>query len=535
MQAAVPSDKSPRAGKFKKLLSQMFLRRPTQELIDEAYHPDRQLKKALGAVDLVAFGIGCIIGSGIFALAGTAAAGQTSVARDWLSTPVINYLLNSPIGRDGAGPAIVISFLIAGFACALAALCYAELASTIPVSGSAYTFAYASLGQIIAWIIGWDLILEYAVGSVAVAVGWSGYFVHFVHNLTGWTFPLWAVTDTTTALARIAHMAPEQGQLYSSLALPVLFGHQIALNFPALAIVALVTTILVIGIKESSFANTLLVAAKVLIVLFFIAVGAAYVQPNNWIPFAPSGFAGIMGGAGIVFFAYIGFDAVSATAEEAKNPQRDLPIGIIASLAICTVLYILVSLVLTGILPYKTYIGDAAPVATALAATGQPLANVVVSLGALAGMTSVLLVLLLGQPRIFMAMSRDRLLPSFFGRVHAKFRTPYIPTILTGTVVGVFAMLMDIGQAAELTNIGTLAAFCLVCAGVVVLRKIEPDRERPFRCPGVPFVPILGIVACLALMLSLPAITWIRFIGWMAVGIGIYFLYGMRSSAKPIS
>jgi basic amino acid/polyamine antiporter, APA family len=388
MQAAVPSESG--SGKTQKLLAQMFMRRPTQELIDEAYHPDRQLKKALGAFDLVAFGIGCIIGSGIFALTGTAAAGQTSIAKDWLSTPVINFLLNSPIGREGAGPAIVISFLVAGFACALAALCYAELASTIPVSGSAYTFAYASLGQIIAWIIGWDLILEYAVGSVAVAVGWSGYFVHFVHNLTGWQFPLWAVSDTTTALARITHMTAAQAELYSSTALPVFFGHHIALNFPALAIVAAVTTVLVVGIKESSFANTLLVALKVVIVLFFLAVGAAYVHPTNWIPFAPSGFAGIMGGAAIVFFAYIGFDAVSATAEEAKNPQRDLPIGIIGSLAICTVLYILVSMVLTGILPYKIYVGDAAPVATALAATGQPLANVVVSLGALAGMTSVL-------------------------------------------------------------------------------------------------------------------------------------------------
>jgi basic amino acid/polyamine antiporter, APA family len=528
MQGSVPSN-APGFGAGSKF-SHFFRRKLAQELVDEAYHPDRKLKQALSAFDLVAFGIGAIIGSGIFALAGTAAAGQVSIARDWMSTPIMNFILGSTIGREGAGPAIVISFVVAGFACILAALCYAELASTIPVAGSAYTFSYAALGQLAAWIIGWDLILEYAVGSIAVAVGWSGYFTHFVHGLTGWTFPLWLTADLTTALSRLASMSPEQASLYSDLSLPVLFGHQLAFNIPALAIVALVTTLLVIGIRETALANTAMVIAKVLVVLFFIAVGTAYVNPANWVPFAPAGLAGIMGGAAIVFFAYIGFDAVSATAEEAKNPQRDLPIGIIASLAICTVLYIAVALVLTGILPYKTYAGDAAPVATALAATGQPLAQIIVSLGAVAGMTSVLLVLLLGQPRIFMAMARDRLLPAFFAKVHPKFRTPYIPTIITGTVVGIFAMLMDIGQAAELTNIGTLAAFCLVCAGVILHRKLEPDMKRPFRCPAVPLVPILGVISCFLLMLSLPIITWARFIAWMVLGIIIYLLYGSKNA-----
>lgn len=512
------------------LKARLFARKAPQILIDEAYHPDRQLKKALGAFDLVAFGIGAIIGSGIFALAGTAAAGQLAGTRDWFSTPIINFVLGSSIGREGAGPAIVISFLVAGFACVLAALCYAELASTIPVAGSAYTFAYAAVGQFAAWIIGWDLILEYAVGSVAVAVGWSGYFVHFLHGLTGMKFPLWLTADTTTALARIASMPPEQAALYSSTQLPVLFGHPLALNVPAFAIVAFITGVLFVGIRESSLMNTIMVVIKVAVVLFFIAVGAAYVNPGNWVPFAPNGLAGILGGAAIVFFAFIGFDAVSATAEEAKNPQRDLPIGIIGSLLVCTVLYVAVSLVLCGILPYTKYAGDPAPVATALASTNQPFGEILVTTGAIAGITSVLLVLLFGQTRVFMAMARDGLLPHAFSKIHPRFRTPYVPTLLTGLTVGLLAANMDIGQAAELTNIGTLAAFVMVCAGVIMLRRIEPDRERPFRTPYVPFLPILGMLSCALLMFSLPIITWIRFLVWMGIGVVIYMLYGIKSA-----
>jgi basic amino acid/polyamine antiporter, APA family len=508
-----------------------FSRKNPQTLIDEAYHPDRAMKKALSAFDLIAFGIGAIIGSGIFALAGTAAAGQLNVARDLMSTPIINFLLGSPIGREGAGPAIVISFIVAAVACILAALCYAELASTIPVSGSAYTFAYAAVGQLAAWIIGWDLILEYAVGSVAVSVGWSGYFLHFMHGISGMQFPLWLTADTTTALARIASMTAEQRALYSSIDLPMLFGQPFAINVPAFGIVAFITGVLFLGISESSLMNKIMVVIKLAVVLFFIAIGSMYVNPSNWVPFAPNGLAGILGGAAIVFFAFIGFDAVSATAEEAKNPQRDLPIGIIVSLVVCTALYVAVALVLTGILPYTQYAGDAAPVATALASTGQPLGQILVTTGALAGITSVLLVLLFGQTRIFMAMSRDGLLPRAFSRIHPRFRTPYIPTILTGLAVGCLAANMDIGQAAELTNIGTLAAFVMVCAGVIMLRRLEPDRVRPFRTPWVPALPIAGMLACALLMISLPIVTWLRFIAWMGLGLVIYMIYGVKAAA----
>lgn len=509
-------------------LSKMMRRKPAQQLIDEAECPDRLMQKRLTAIDLIAFGVGATIGSGIFALTGTAAAGQNEVARDWLSTPVINFLLHSPLGRDGAGPAIAISFVIAALACGLAAMCYAELAAMIPVSGSAYTFAYAALGEVVAWIIGWDLILEYAVGNVAVAVSWSDYFVYLFHGVTGWKVPLWLTTDTATALTRAASPSSSQAALYTSLTVPHVFGHPLAVNVPAFFIVAAVTWVLVIGIQESAKVNTVMVAVKVVIVLFFIIYGIAFVKPDNWVPFAPSGLAGVMGGAALVFFSFIGFDAVSSMAEETKKPQVDMPVGMLGSLAICTVLYCAVSLVLTGILPYRSYVNDAAPVATALSHTGNPWAQIIVAAGALAGMTSVLLVFQLGQPRIFMAMARDGLLPKFFSSLHPRYRTPYIPTIATGVAVGVAALFLDIGQAAELTNIGTLAAFILVCGGVLVLRRLEPDRERHFRCPLVPHVPIAGIIACFLLMLSLPVITWGRFVIWMAAGMIVYFSYGYK-------
>lgn len=511
-------------------LARLLKTKPPSQLIDEAYESSHVMKKTLSAFDLVAFGVGATIGTGIFALTGTAAAGQTTVAHDWLSTPLINFMLGSPLGRDGAGPAIVISFLVAAIACGFAAMCYAELAAMIPVSGSAYTFAQAALGEVIAWIIGWDLTLEYAVGNIAIAVSWSDHFLHFLHGTTGWKLPLWVTTDTATALTRISTMATNpQREFYSSIDLPTLFGHPFALNIPAFVIVALITWVLIIGIQESAFVNTIAVVVKVLVVFFFIAYGAQFVHPGNWVPFAPSGFAGIMGGAAIVFFSFIGFDAVSSTAEETKNPQRDMPIGMLGSLAVCTLLYAAVSLILTGIMPYQKYADDAAPVASALASVGHPWAHLIVALGALAGMTSVLLVFQLGQPRIFMAMSRDRLLPPIFAKLHPKYRTPFIPTLGTGVVVGLAAMFVDIGQAAELTNIGTLAAFIIVCAGVTVLRKTDSERVRPFRCPLVPLVPALGIISCFILMLSLPIITWLRFFVWMAIGMAIYFAYGYRN------
>jgi APA family basic amino acid/polyamine antiporter len=516
-------------------IQRIFRVKPPAVLIAEAYHPERQMKKTLTAFDLIAFGVGATIGSGIFALTGTAAAGQAAGQSSWLSTPIINFILSSPLGREGAGPALVVSFMIAAIACGLTALCYAELAAMIPVSGSAYTFAYAALGEIIAWVIGWDLILEYAVGNIAVAVSWSDYFLQFLHGVTQLKIPLWLTTDTGTALTKLPTLTPDNplSQLYSSTTLPVVFGHPLALNIPAMAIVAFITWLLVIGIKESARVNTAVVFVKTLIVLFFIGYGSTFIHPNNWVPFAPNGWAGIMGGAAIVFFAFIGFDAVSSTAEETKNPQRDMPIGMLGSLAICTALYCLVSLVLTGILPYTKYANDAAPVASALAHTGgsfSQYAQMIVAAGALAGMTSVLLVFQLGQPRIFMAMARDGLLPKLFSKLHPKYRTPFVPTILTGLFVGLTAMFMDIGQAAELCNIGTLSAFVLVCGGVVALRRSHPHDNRPFRCPLSPILPIAGIVACFILMMSLPIITWLRFIVWMAVGMVIYFGYGIKSN-----
>ncbi|HEY1583348.1 MAG TPA: amino acid permease [Chthoniobacterales bacterium] len=495
------------------------------------------MKRSLTAFDLTCLGIGAIIGTGIFALAGTAAAGETvHVGGSIVKTPVLNFIIafinhtDLVFGRPAAGPAVAFSFVVAAIACAFAALCYSELASMIPVSGSAYTYSYATLGEIIAWIIGWDLILEYAVGNMAVAVGWSGYFVQLLGNLPfglHLRFPLWLVSDYTTASAMIAKSGPTLGN-YSSSTLPVVLGHAVAFNLPAFLIVANVTVLLIYGIRESATANTTIVIIKLAVVVFVIAFGSFMVNPTNWHPFMPSGFGGVMSAAAIVFFAFIGFDAVSTTAEETKNPRRDLPIGMMASLIICTILYVAMSLVLCGMKKYTSFVGDSAAVATAFAA--KPWAQALISAGALAGLTSVLLVFQLGQPRIFMAMARDGLLPQYFARIHPRFRTPYITTIWTGVVVGGVAMLTDIGSLADLTNIGTLFAFCLVCAGVIMLRRKDPDRPRPFRVPFVPVFPLLGVLFCGALMLSLPIETWIRFFIWLVIGLVIYFLYSISHS-----
>ncbi len=486
----------------------LFRTKSPELLMREASAPERQMKRSLTALDLTALGIGAIIGSGIFALTGTAAAGESAAGNaSSMTTPVINFiqswLTHAPtvLGRPGAGPAVVFSFVVAAIACGFAALCYAELAAMIPVSGSAYTYSYATLGEIVAWIIGWDLILEYAVGNMAVAVGWSGYFVKLCGSLFGIRFPLWSVTDHKTA-SEIVAKGGDALQGYSSTALPVIAGHPFAINLPAFLIVAAVTVLLIYGIRESARTNTTIVILKVAVVVFFISFGAFMVNPTNWHPVMPNGFAGVMSGAAIVFFAFIGFDAVSTTAEETRNPQRDLPIGMISSLIICTLLYVLMSGVLTGIKKYTVYLGDSAAVATAFA--GKPWAQALVSAGALAGMTSVLLVFQLGQPRIFMAMARDGLLPEYFAKIHSRFRTPYITTIWTGIVVGGVAMLTDIGSLADLTNIGTLFAFVLVCLGVIVLRRKDRSRSRPFRVPMVPVFPLLGVFFCGVLMLSLP-------------------------------
>lgn len=453
------------------------------------------LKRSLSALDLTLLGIGAIIGTGIFVLTGTAAANQS-------------------------GPAIVLSYMLAGLACGFAALCYAEFASMIPIAGSAYTYAYATLGELVAWMIGWDLILEYAVGSMTVAIGWSGYFQRI---LAGFGLHL------PQALAA----APPAG----------------VINLPAVLIVLLITVVLVIGVRESARFNAVMVAIKTAAILFFIAAGFAHVDTTNWSPFAPYGWSGIMAAAGVVFFAYIGFDAVSTTAEEARNPQRDLPIGIISSLVICTVLYIGVAAVLTGIVPVTTFrtFEEAlpgapvvpaaesarflnAPVAYALSVIGQEWAAGLVSAGAVAGITSVLLVMLLSQPRIFFSMSRDRLLPARVSAVHPRFGTPYITTIITGVIVAIFAGLVRIDVVGEMTSIGTLFAFVVVCSAVITLRIKRPDARRPFKVPGGFVFPVLGVLSCLYLMLSLSVITWVRFLLWLDIGLLIYWFYGRTHS-----
>jgi APA family basic amino acid/polyamine antiporter len=471
-----------------------------------------KLKRVLGAFDVVMLGIGAIIGAGIFATIGTAAAGD--------------------LVRPGAGPSLIVSFIITGIACGFAALCYAEFASMVPISGSAYTYSYATLGEVVAWIIGWDLIIEYAVGNVAVAISWANYFKTFVSGF-GIIIPDWISTDFRTA-------GKIPGLIGSA---PHVFGIPIVFNILSLGIIMAITVILVIGIKESARANTIMVLIKLVVLTLFIFVGFHYVKPANWSPFAPNGWAGIQAGAAIVFFAYIGFDAVSTVAEEVKNPKRDLPIGIIGSLIICTIFYIIVAAVFTGIIPYK------ALVKTLSTSQAEPLtlaiqyANIrtwgnffvgVIAFGSVVAHTAVLLVFQLGQPRIFFSMSRDGLLPKSFSKVHPKFKTPYVTTILTGAVVGITSMFTSIDEMVDLTNIGTLFAFILVCIGIMILRKKDPSRERSFRTPFVPLVPILGVGSCLYLMLGLPWITWIRFGGWLIVGLLIYIFYGRsRSRLNP--
>ena len=468
---------------------------------------DVSLKRALGPVNLVALGIGAIIGAGIFVLTGQAAA---------------NY----------AGPAIVYSFILAGTACALAGLCYAEFSAMIPIAGSAYTYGYATLGEFVAWIIGWDLILEYLFAASTVAVGWSGYVVSFLKDL-GINIPPQYTSAPYTHAA-----PPDAGLNVWRLFTEGWSSTGAVLNVPAMIIVAFVTILLIIGISESATFNNIIVVIKLTVVALFIIFGLAYINRENWEPFVPAatgpgkfGWDGILRGAGVIFFAYIGFDAVSTAAQETKNPQRDMPIGILGSLAICTVLYIAVALVLTGIVKY-TALNVPDPIAVGINAAGPGLAwlRPIVKIGAIAGLSSVILVMLLGQPRIFYSMSKDGLLPPVFSRVHPKFRTPYLASALTGVAAMIFAGLLPIGLLGELVSIGTLLAFAIVCAGVLVLRYTDPSRPRPFRTPLVPVVPIAGIASCVYLMSGLPVDTWARLIIWMAIGLLIYFLYGRRHS-----
>jgi APA family basic amino acid/polyamine antiporter len=483
------------------------------ELIASSENSTFRLKRSLGVWSLVALGIGNVIGTGIFTLTGTAAAGLKFDYPSALKAPVLNLLMQGShavgsFGRPGAGPAIAVSFLLVAIACSFAALCYAELASMIPVAGSTYSYAYAALGEIFAWIIGWDLILEYAVGNMAVAVGFGAYFNDLLDNAFGFHLP-------------------------SSLANPVFEGGKATgaiFNIPSFVLVMLLTWVLVRGIRESAGTNNTMVAIKIAAILIFVFGAMRSVNSSNWHPFMPNGVSGVLTGGAIVFFTYVGFDAVSTAAEECRNPQRSMPLAIVITLGACAVLYASVALVLTGISHWSSLANDA-PVANALKMLGYNRIRFVVTIGALMGMTSSLLVGQYGQARIWFAMSRDRLLPALFSRVHPRFETPDLSTWVAGVFVGIPAGIWDIGTLADLTNIGTLFAFVIVSAGVIILRRKHPDQSRGFRVPWVPVLPALSIVFCVALMLSLPLETWIRFVVWLVIGLTIYFFYGRKRTA----
>jgi basic amino acid/polyamine antiporter, APA family len=493
-------------------MNQLLRTKSIDQLVDESHEEGKKLKRSLGPWSLIAFGIGAVIGSGIFTVTGTAAAGQTAGVSSLLNVPLLDFILHgtaasSMTGRPGAGPALTISFLLTALTCGFAALCYAELASMIPIAGSAYTYAYTTLGEVFAWIIGWDLILEYAVSNMSVAVGFSAYFNVMCDYLFGVHLP--------KAFSEPAFVGGVRtGSIF---------------NVPALLIVMLLSWLLVRGVKESAGANNIMVAIKVAAVLIFVVGAAHAVQGKNLHPFAPHGIQGIVTGAAIVFFTFIGFDSVSTAAEECTNPQRNMPIGIIGTLIICAILYTSVAFVLTGIVSWKT-LDNAAPVANALKAIGMEKLRFTVTVGALLGMLSSLLVYQYGQARVWFAMSRDRLLPDTFSSVHKRFQTPHVSTWIAGLAVGVPAGIWDIDTFADLANIGTLFAFVIVSAGVIILRRSQPDRPRSFRVPFSPTTPIISIVACFGLMLGLPIATWLRFVGWLAVGLVIYFLYSRKRS-----
>jgi APA family basic amino acid/polyamine antiporter len=489
-------------------MSQLFQRKPIADLVQET-EGAQSLKRELGAGDLVMLAIGAVIGAGIFSSIGTAAAGQV--------------LPDGSVVRYGAGPALILSFVLLGVVCAFAALCYAELAAMIPQAGSAYAYSYATLGELVAWIIGWDLILEYAVGNVAVAIAWSGYLASLLSGV-GISFPAWTIHGYREVL--LSSDPAIHGLLET---VPHLGGIPVLLNIPAFVIVALITWLLVIGVRESARANNIMVAIKLAVLALFVVVGAQHIDPKNYHPFAPNGFRGIHQGAAIVFFAYIGFDAISTAAEETKNPQRNMPLGIMGGLAVCTFIYVIVGAVATGLVPYKQLLAND-PLAKAFNVAGLTRFSWIISLGAVISMTAVLLVFQYGQPRIFFAMARDGLLPPWAARVHAKYRTPHITTILTGAFVGLWGLIGDAGETYDLTNIGTLFAFVLVCVGVIVLRVTDPGRPRPFRVPFVWVVGTLGAAACVFVMQGLPHEAWVRFGVWLVIGLVLYFTYGFRHS-----
>ncbi len=509
-------------------LSQLFARKSIDKLIRDSERPEHALKKTLGPVSLTLLGIGAVVGAGIFTIIGTAIAGEKFDTSSILNTPLLDYLIHHQalIGRPGAGPAIAVSIALVGVVCAFTGLCYAELASMIPIAGSAYTYTYATLGELIAWIIGWDLILEYAVSNMAVCVGFAAHLIDFldwfgVHPSPRWISPAYlpgGMKDLTGAT------------LYTS-------GWHMGFNIPAFLIVMLITVVLVRGIRESAETNNIMVLLKIAAIIVFVIGAAHFIHPSNWHPYYPNGWSGVLTGGSIIFFTYIGFDSVSTAAEECKRPQRDVPIGIIGTLVACSLLYIAVAVVLTGLVQWSTLVDDAAPVVNALKKLShQPgggsleWIRLVVLIGAMLGMISSILVFQLGQARVWFAMSRDRLFPNCFSKVHARFRTPAIATWVAGLVVGIPAGLLDIGTLADLSNIGTLFAFVLVSVGVIILRFREPDRHRGFRAPGGLVIPILSVGFCGLLMAGLPIMTWFRFFGWLIIGLVIYFLYSRHRS-----
>lgn len=510
------------------MAGQVFAKKSIDKLISDSEDPSCRLKKTLGPWSLTALGIGAVIGSGIFTVVGTAIAGQKFDTSSIFNAPLLDYLVHhaATTGRPGAGPALALSLVLVAIVCAFTGLCYAELASMIPIAGSAYTYTYATMGELIAWIIGWDLILEYAVSNMAVSVGFAQHVVNLfdwfgVHPPLRWISPAYLPSG----------MQDLQGRdLYVS-------GWHFGFNIPAFLIVMILTVILVRGVRESAETNNIMVLLKIAAILAFVIAGANFLQPGNWHPFTPNGWSGILTGGSIIFFTYIGFDSVSTAAEEARNPQRDLPIGIIATLVICTVLYVAVAVVLTGLVPWQSLLDDAAPVVNALKklsdSTGSHMLHwirLAVLFGAMMGMISSLLVFQLGQARVWFAMSRDGLLPRFFGRVHPRFRTPDIATWIAGFVVGIPAGLLDIGTLANLSNIGTLFAFVLVSFGVLILRYRDPGRHRGFRVPGGPLVPLLSAAFCVLLMTGLEIYTWFRFLIWLVIGMVIYWSYSRYHS-----
>jgi APA family basic amino acid/polyamine antiporter len=510
------------------LFRQLVARKSIDKLIRDSQEPGHSLKKSLGPWSLTALGIGAVIGSGIFTVIGTAMAGQKFDVPNIRDTPLLHYLIHhtAMAGRPGAGPALALSLVLVAIVCVFTGLCYAELASMIPIAGSAYTYTYATLGELVAWIIGWDLILEYAFSNMSVSVGLSAHLVDFfdwfgVHLPVQWISPAYLPTGLQDFAGN---------DLYRS-------GWHFGFNIPAFLVVMLLTVLLVRGIRESARANNVMVLVKMAAILVFVFAGASFIKPHYWHPFMPNGWTGVLTGGSIIFFSYIGFDSVSTAAEECKNPQRDLPFGILATLVVCSVLYGAVAIVLSGIVPWQSVMGDAAPVVNAIkklsllpGAGNLQWVRLFVLIGAMLGMVSSILVFQLGQARVWFAMSRDGLLPTVFSHIHPKFRTPSVATWVAGFVVGIPAGLLDIGTVSNLSNIGTLFAFVLVSIAVLILRFREPERRRDFRVPLGPVFPVLSIFFCVLLMMGLEVMTWMAFFAWLVVGLLIYFFYSRHRS-----